>query len=331
MPATNECICNEGWTSRADFQVKDGVACDIHLPTVLSLACVSLAVSCVGAVICLTALYLTGMKKSNGSYSKQIKITAFLFSFLGIILQSALRIHDDVRHVIGSSPGSAVGNLLFAWLICLGYTYLLEDQVTFLRKSCRFIDGPNSETGLDSKLSFIQQFSNVPPSVGFSTAIFTVLAETDSSRGDSYVIGFSGAFICIFLLYYFLAFAIFPLFIEEINKLIAARPDAPENARIKEIHRELSLALALMKLTIFMLTPTTVFFISWNFMRRKFTYLIYFSLINASIVTSVICLSFVPKSGKVGPSSASAQNNLNLNRRANPSAPYLAALNTPNV
>lgn len=303
---TNKCLCNKDWSSLADFQVKHGIDCDIHLPTMLGLACSSLVVSSIGAILCLFALCCTGLKKTKGSYTKITKLIAFLICFIGMVLVACLKIHDLEKNVVGSSLISSSGIFIMLTNLGIGFSYYLDEVVAFLRKSCRFIaDDPNNIFAfpLESKLLVFRRFRRIPPLIAFSTTAFLVIAHADPLRADLYSIGFMGVLLAMILVYVMLILSALPVFLEEMDKLLSARPNAPESTKIRQIHFYLSIVRK--SLIVFTLTigPMHVVFMSWTYLRRKYSYLMWVTFIFSHINTVLVCITFI-KINRVSPVTA---------------------------
>lgn len=180
----------------------------------------------------------------------------------------------------------------------------------FLSKSCRFIDESVNSGGisLESKLSTFKRFNKVPPFVSCFSIVVLTAVVADPDRSDFYSIGFMGNILTLSLAFEMITLFTFPVFIKEMSNLLATQPDAPESAKIKQIHFYFSIVHWLMIFFLIFMDPLLVVFMSWSFLRRKCTYLIWITLLSAQTISVLVCVTFVSyeKLARVIPSAAIA-------------------------
>lgn len=292
---TNKCICNKGWSSLADLQGKTGVDCDIHLQTILGLASTNLSIACIGVILCLIALCHAGIKKTNKSYNKQIKIISFLLSISGSVVMTSLRVIDAETYRLGYSYGASIGFFSNIVGVCFGYTYFIQEIVFLLQRSCTFMDEESSETiTLYLKLHLYNRYSFILPYLAFPPAIFLIATHINPNRSDYYAIGLLGTLLIILIAYCLAVLSILPIFITEMIRMIAVRPDAIESMKIKQLHPKLTIVNVLFKILLVTTFPTFIAFMAWGYLRRKYSYFLCFCEIVTSICTSILAFSFIP-------------------------------------
>lgn len=289
---TNKCKCFEGWSSIADFQLIQGYDCDIHLYTILALACLTLSVATFGICVCISSIYHSALLRNVFEPTKKLLIIySFLCNFIGLFTASILKVINTEKYVIGSTDQ---GSTIFIYIAligsCMGLHLFVNEIVLFLKRSLRFIDY-SSIISLDTQLAFYNRYSPLFPWFAASILIVFIAVQVNPLRGDLYVIAFLGMDLLLFLFGGIVVLHTIPVFIDEMKKLIASHPEHTENENIQQLINKLTSAHTSFTLFVYTLAPPHLLFMIWSFMRRKFTYLLWFICLQQAVVSVYICLS----------------------------------------
>ena len=292
-----QCICQDGWTSRGDFEPGYYGNYDINIGFVRGFA-VIVIVSCLFQA-CL-ALYnistFDDYKLSTLRLPKSLISILFFISPLGGIIYGCSRLADPINNVVAYEAGASIGFVVFFVFGNIGWALYSSILSDLLKKAGRVFTQESQE-----KITIISEFINrvwlrAAALNWFYIPLIIIAAVT--KKGDNVLIGIFVLFGIVVSLLSMMLISAIRTFNKEIALYIASGSAGPEflvlYSRTKLLH-----AIGLYGFAIPFL-PVSIAFAAWDYLRHKATYFIMIAMFNYSTAILVLVMQMKKSKGGAG-------------------------------
>ena len=299
----NKCICKHGFSSRADFELDFFYDCDINLNAIKVLSLISLLFAIFMLLAGLNNIIYSPKGNDIKTHLREPKTFVDIFftiSSIGAILYSFPKVVHPELAVVGDASNkwgviTSIGFSFGYFGLMNGWAFFMVHIASFLRKSARILSRESQDI-LKNNQDTIEKMGIRLGFVNICYLIFPVIASHIPQKADSILIGFLVLKMSMIVTTaYIIAHILLKSFIIELGKFIAL---GNVSLDMLIMHKRIKIIQIIAYAFAFVIAPVHIIFISWPYLRRKYTYAMLVILINSIIPSIGVLILLAPSSVK---------------------------------
>lgn len=337
---SDACICNSGWTSIGDFQLREGYDCSINKLVIVIWSSVNAYLALQSIVIISYCIHKEKLwTRAKFFKLKNVCYISFLFLNGGGLAYSILKIINQDKHALGLDIMTSLAGVILVSAVVTGGSAFVLILSKFLKGYSRMLDSKRREH-FNSAFACLQWVLPIAPPLTFVGLIVIAVAcmNMDKHYSDQFCSSFMAVTSTAYAFYAVCVEYIVYVFQSEVTSYFkqrrrestapiliqsnttsktngykfvqsskksgkAVNRDAEVNADLKRIHDKIKYANIILIPFFICGIGLNIIFASWGFLRRQSQYLNCFQICFLQIVVPAVALSVsnISKNAKISP------------------------------
>ena len=301
IKTSSTCKCDNGWTSRGDFELAYDANCDILIDAIKALACLLIIFAAmVFGLACYNIANFENYKAVTLHHPKSRISIVFGVASVGGIIYGCGRLAEPVANVVGGEASSSVGFVIFIIAMNSGWSILSSLFAQFLKGSARIL-GVEAQTRISAVSEFVERvhlwiaLANVP------VFVFPVVASQIPASSDTVVIAVLIFLAVLIVITAFTDIWVLYAFNHEMGLYIKSSTPPPS---LVLVHFSTTILFYISTVFLGIIAPLCVIIAAVPYLRRKFSYFVMVLMINCLIPSLGVLWMQAPKKKTVSSKSA---------------------------
>ena len=285
-----DCICNDGWTSRADGQLSNSYDCDINILYMKSIGGINFILSTIAVFLLLRTLSKHPPNFKRIQEPRTISQVAFVLCFSGTGMYSFCKLYDPVSFILFDKSiytfPVGLGLALFSVFLSVGIIGFVSRLINFLQGYSKMMS-TEAAIRIDHSIYLINFIYPILFIISIFMVVLMISCYILKQQQSMFFIGIAGGISLMTSLFTLSMVYFVQTSLREMRQYLNTTTTTINKHEIQVAYNTLNRTGMALYAVLFSLPIPMIIFTSWSYLIRKFDYLLSLLLTYNLILTLV--------------------------------------------